>query len=85
MPARYLGVMLFFDNRTDEALVNYRRALELNPQEPMVHNNIGVIYMNQGKFTEAEAEFNKELEINPGYDRALSNLHDLLILKNRLR
>jgi tetratricopeptide (TPR) repeat protein len=85
MPARNLGVMLFFDNRTDEALVNYRRALELNPQEPMVHNNIGVIYMNQGKFTEAEAEFNKELEINPGYDRALSNLHDLLILKNRLR
>jgi tetratricopeptide (TPR) repeat protein len=85
MPARNLGVMLFFDNRTDEALVNYHRALELSPQEPMAHNNIGVIYLNQGKFTEAEAEFKKELEINPGYDRAIANLNDLLILKNRLR
>lgn len=85
MPARNLGVMLFFDNRTDEALISYRRALELNPQEPMVHNNIGVIYLNEGKFTEAEAEFKRELEINPGYDRAIANLNDLLILKNRLR
>jgi tetratricopeptide (TPR) repeat protein len=85
MPARNLGVMLFFDNQTDEALASYNRALELSPQEPMVHNNIGVIYMNQGKFFEAEAEFKKELEINPGYDRAIANLNDLLILKNRLR
>ncbi len=85
MPARNLGVMLYFDNRSAEAIAAYRRALELNPKEPMAHNNIGVIYLNQGKLAEAETEFRKELEINPGYDRAIANLQDLLILKNQLR
>ena len=85
MPARNLGVMLYFENRQVEALTAYYKALEINPKERMVHNNIGVIYMGQGLLDEAESEFNKELEINPGYDRALANLRDLLILKNRLR
>ncbi|QQG52244.1 MAG: glycosyltransferase family 39 protein [Candidatus Falkowbacteria bacterium] len=85
MPVRNLGVMLYFNNRQTEALAAYTRALELNPEEPMAHNNIGVIYLGQGKLDEAEAEFKKELEINPGYDRALANLQDLLILKNQLR
>lgn len=85
MPARNLGVMLYFNNRSVEAIAAYHRALELNPKEPMAHNNLGVIYLEQGKLDEAEMEFKKELEINPGYDRAIANLQDLLILKNQLR
>ncbi|HZJ40893.1 MAG TPA: tetratricopeptide repeat protein [Candidatus Saccharimonadales bacterium] len=85
MLVRNFGVMLYFDNRQDEAIVAYRRALELSSEEPMVHNNIGVIYLNQGKLDEAEMEFKKELEINPGYDKAIANLDSLLILKNQLR
>ncbi len=40
----------------------------------MAHNNLGVIYMNQGRYSQARSEFYAELEVNPGYDKAINNL-----------
>ena len=82
---RNLGAMLYLDGRKDEAIVQYQLALQANKNEPMAHNNIGLIYMEKGDLQAAESEFKRELEINPGYDKTLINLNNLLILKNRLR
>jgi protein O-mannosyl-transferase len=82
---RNLGAMLYYDGKPEEAEAAYNYSLELNPREPMVHNNLGVIYLDRGELEKAEKEFLQELEINPGYDKAISNLDNLLILKNRLR
>jgi tetratricopeptide (TPR) repeat protein len=40
----------------------------------MAHNNLGLVYANQGKLVEAEEEYKKEIEVNPGYDNAYFNL-----------
>ncbi len=82
---RNLGAMLYFENRSDEAAIHYRRALELNPLEKMAHNNLGVIHLDNYELEEAEQEFRLELEVNPGYELPLINLQRLLILKNQLR
>jgi tetratricopeptide (TPR) repeat protein len=74
---RNLGVMYYFNNDLVNSEKYYKASSALNPTEPMVHNNLGVIYMGQKKFKEAELEFNKELEVNPGYDKAIYNLNDL--------
>ncbi len=85
MAERNLGAMLYLDGNKVEALEHYQKSLVINRQEPMAHNNIGLIYMDAGKLEAAEREFRLELDINPGYDKALNNLKNLLILKNQLR
>lgn len=39
-----------------------RKALELNPQHPMVHQRLGLVYLVQSKTEEALAEMQKETE-----------------------
>ena len=46
----------------------------MNPQEEMAHNNLGLIYMNQGRIRESEQEFLQELAIRPNSSLAFYNL-----------
>jgi len=43
----------------------YQKMLQANPNEASVHNNLGKLYADQGKSTEAQAEFTKAAEIDP--------------------
>jgi Flp pilus assembly protein TadD len=70
--------MYLLNGNYSKAETEYQKALSINPQETMVHNNLGVIYMNQGNKAKAEEEFKQELSINPNYDKALNNLENLL-------
>ncbi|MCM2278270.1 MAG: tetratricopeptide repeat protein [Oligoflexia bacterium] len=56
------------------ALRSYQRALELNPTEPRLHNNLGVLHLRQKRFAEAEAEFLTESRLNPVDPMPLENL-----------
>jgi tetratricopeptide (TPR) repeat protein len=58
----------------DAAEKEYRRAIELNPKEHLVHNNLGVLLMNRKKWSEAKAEFLLELRYFPTEDKAHYNL-----------
>jgi Tfp pilus assembly protein PilF len=49
--------------RSEEALL---RALEIAPQQPGVHHNLGVIYLKRSQYGNAMAEFELELAVNPG-------------------
>ena len=40
----------------------------------MVHNNLGLIYMNRGQFQDAEKEYQEEIRVNPAYDNVYMNL-----------
>jgi tetratricopeptide (TPR) repeat protein len=42
--------------------------------EPIVRNNLGVLLMNEGQLSEAEAQLRGELAINPHYAPAYYNL-----------
>jgi tetratricopeptide (TPR) repeat protein len=51
----------------DDALSEYRKAIEINPDYARGYYNIGSVYREQGKIEEAIASFQKALEINPKY------------------
>lgn len=56
------------DNRkADEAksLDYYNKVLALLPDDPTLHNNLGNLYAQQGKSSEAAAEFKKAADLDP--------------------
>jgi tetratricopeptide (TPR) repeat protein len=60
--------------RTKEAIVLYKQALELNPENFVLCIELGNAYMTIGKFQEAIPLFKKVLEHNPNLAVAHNNL-----------
>lgn len=68
------GIALWEKDYVEEAIVAYHRAIELNPQYDIAHNNLGVIYLDGiGISDEALSYFEKAIEINPNYTLAYFN------------
>ena len=63
---------------------NYREALEIKPDYPEVHNNLGVLLAKSGRVDEAMAEYQTALELNPDYPEAHNNLGNALARSGRL-
>ena len=75
-----LGTVLAVHGDLEKALKYYKRAEHLYPSEN-INNNIGLAYIRQGKIEEAIAHFQKALQINPKYEKALFNLRKILAIK----
>lgn len=68
------GMALWEKDYMEEAVVAYHRAIELNPEYDIAHNNLGVIYLDGiGTCDEALSYFKKAIEINPNYTLAYFN------------
>ncbi|UCF36444.1 MAG: tetratricopeptide repeat protein [Acidobacteriota bacterium] len=65
------------------ALEDFSRALELNPNVPEVHYNIGVLHLQSNRLDEAVAEFERELEVNPSHEMAMIRKAAVLVDGNR--
>ena len=59
---------------TEEAIAKYKEGLGLCPKDDVAHNELGEIYMRAGRKSEAAAEFQAALRINPNFSRAQRNL-----------
>lgn len=57
----------------DDVLADYRKALELSPQSPVVLYNIGCILFEKGDFTAADKAFTDALAIKPDFGEAYYN------------
>lgn len=67
-----------------EAEKAYRKALEINPENDIALNNLGILLQNHfRKHSEAEVLYRKALEINPKNKYAVSNLGVLLLFFGR--
>jgi tetratricopeptide (TPR) repeat protein len=60
-----LGGLLDKLGRPEEALAEYRRALQINPKEPAVHDRVGVILVELGHYDEAGGEFRDAAQLDP--------------------
>jgi protein O-mannosyl-transferase len=78
-----LGRSLQAAGDDDRALAEYAAALALAPAE-VVHNNVAVVYMKQGRWADAEREIDAEIAINPRYGRAHRNRAAILRHEERL-
>jgi tetratricopeptide (TPR) repeat protein len=50
----------------DKALEYYPKAIAASPTDAALHNNLGDVYARMGKLTEAQQEFQKAADLNPG-------------------
>lgn len=67
------GLMYFHLGQIEEAIANYNRALELNPNLAAAYNNRANCYVNQGELIDALMDYEEALDLNPFHIRALIN------------
>jgi Flp pilus assembly protein TadD len=58
----------------DQAISDFNRAIELNPNDNKAYNNRGIAYRLKGQYDQAISNFNKAIEINPKDAEAYNNL-----------
>jgi tetratricopeptide (TPR) repeat protein len=56
------------------AAENYEKAIAINPQTPIYHNNYGNVLFSVGRYDDARREFSLAVQCNPGYSDAYGNL-----------
>jgi tetratricopeptide (TPR) repeat protein len=54
-------------HESDEAIADYTRAIEIQPDFLDAYFGRGTVYLKQGKLDEAFADFNHTIELNPDY------------------
>ncbi len=74
-----LGLSFFRKGQLDEAVAQFQKALEINPNDAEAHINLGNALFRKGQPDEAIAQFQKALEINPSDAEAHSNLGNALL------
>ncbi len=60
-----LGSALFKEHKYEEALLQYNKAIKLDPQHPNARFNCGLVLFNMKKYPDAIKQFQKSIEINP--------------------
>nr|WP_320012518.1 tetratricopeptide repeat protein [uncultured Desulfobulbus sp.] len=73
-----LGRELERSRKYDQALEQYRRALELNPEMARVHGNMGDIFRSQKKLVEAIHAYQSGLSLDPKNSRLQKKLEAVL-------
>jgi tetratricopeptide (TPR) repeat protein len=73
-----LGLALAGQGKLDEAIAEYRHAIELDPKNGDPHNNLGLTLKDQGKLDDAIAEYHHAIELNPKNENAHAALDQLL-------
>jgi Tfp pilus assembly protein PilF len=69
-----LGHAYFDSNQPVKAIEAYNKALEIDPNDPDVLTDQGVMFRRLGWFDRAEENFLKANELNPGHAQSLYNL-----------
>jgi len=69
-----LGIKYFQNREYEKAESILEDVLKTKEDMPDVHNMLGLIYHEQGKFTKAIKSFTRALELNPNYTEAYLNL-----------
>jgi cytochrome c-type biogenesis protein CcmH/NrfG len=69
-----LGNMYFDSQQYMDAIQAYTKALELNPKDPDVITDRGIMYRAVGDFPKAASEFRRAAEMDPKHFNSLMNL-----------
>lgn len=69
-----LGIAYHNVGDLDAAESNLLLALNANPNRPIAHNELGIVYRKTGRFAEARKSYETALAIYPGYHYARRNL-----------
>ena len=80
-----LGWDLYIHGRTDDAIAQYRAALEIEPSMPETNMDLGLAYAKNGRDIDAMTQYLKALKYNPQYVATYLYIGDLLLSRGRNR
>src|SRR6266404_1420125 len=80
---RFLGDLLFQRSRWEDAIKEYRKALDAEPRQSGLHTSLGQAYLHAGKLEEAEAEFDLELKLDSSNEQAWLSLANLQLARGQ--
>ena len=69
-----LGMAHHRNGDLEAAESNLLKALELNANHPVAHNELGIIYRKTGHFSAAKQQYEAAIAVYPGYHHARRNL-----------
>lgn len=69
--------------RHKEAYIINKKALKIAPEDPEVHNNLGVKLKSMGKFNDAEKSYKRAIQLNPNFVEAHRNLSSIKKFKTK--
>ena len=72
------GNQLLGEEKLEEAIAAYRRAIELNPDLSWSHHNLGEALAKLGQLDEAIAAYHRAIELNPDFSWSYHHLGDAL-------
>ena len=73
-----LGLALHSKRYVELAAGHYRKAIDVEGQDPRAHNNLGVAMQDLGQVEEAKKCYRRAAEIDPQHHLAEANLSALL-------
>jgi tetratricopeptide (TPR) repeat protein len=68
------GIAYAEKGQYDQAIYDFNRAVELNPNDSKAYNNRGRVYRLKGQYDQAISDFNKAIEMSPLDAEAYNNL-----------
>jgi Flp pilus assembly protein TadD len=78
-----LGTLLLARKDYSAAILHFRDALRLNPEQPMALNDLGVALESQGETQDAVEQFQHALRLDPDYTSARFNLANALTVQGK--
>jgi tetratricopeptide (TPR) repeat protein len=78
------GIEADRDNKKDEAVAHYRKAIEIAPDFYPAHNNLGSDELGQSHLDAAKTEFTKVVQLNQSDASAYFNLANVAMLQGQL-
>jgi Flp pilus assembly protein TadD len=85
--ARLYNNLAYETNRlgkTGDAILLYRKAIQINPEFAGAYNNLGYLFLERGQYREAEEPLRRAMVLDPGFPQAPSNLGLLYLRTARL-
>jgi Flp pilus assembly protein TadD len=67
------------------AVDEYKKALEVQPNDPAVHNKLGICYQQLGNAAQARREYERALALDPGYAEVWNNIGTLEQARRRFK
>ena len=79
-----LGLAYARNDMLDEAIAEYKKAIEIKPDSAFAHYNLGFVYNKKGLVDKAIRKYKDAIEINPGFDQAYNDLGIAYRIKGEL-